>query len=94
MKKRDIGAELIEAVSAIKGGKGKRYVVGLPSNVKTVREKLHLSQMGLASLLGVSIRTLQAWEQGQRNPSGAALALLTIASAKPKMVRDVLRPIG
>lgn len=49
-----------------------------------------LSQMQFAKLIGVSIRTLQEWEQGRRKPSGAAQALLKIASAHPDVIQEVL----
>jgi len=42
----------------------------LPSDVKKIREHLHLSQSAFAALMGVSIKTLQEWEQGRRKPSG------------------------
>lgn len=48
-----------------------------------IRKRLNLSQHGFALRLGVSVRTLQAWEQGQRAPSGPALALLRIAEQEP-----------
>jgi putative transcriptional regulator len=92
--KRNIGREILESVREIKSGKGKRYAVCHPEEVNDVRQRLQLSQHGFASMLGVSIRTLQAWEQGRRRPSGAALALLTIASKRPDVVMQVLKPAG
>ena len=68
MSKRDLGKELIEGIQAIKRGKGKRYTVDVPSDVKEIRERLGLSQSAFAALLGVSVRTLQDWEQGRRHP--------------------------
>lgn len=49
-----------------------------------------MSQMDFATLLGVSARTLQDGEQGRRQPSGAANALLMVAAASPKVVRNAL----
>ena len=92
-KKRNIGQELLDAVRDIKAGEGKRYRVYAPGDIKNVREKLALSQAGFADVLHVSTRTLQAWEQGTRRPSGAALALLTIAAARPDVIRQVLKPV-
>ncbi len=91
-KKRDIGAEILQSVRDIKAGKGKRFTLSAPADVNDVREKLQLSQSGFANMLGVSVRTLQAWEQGLRRPSGAAVALLTIASARPDVVKQILHP--
>ena len=82
--KRDIGQELLDGIAAIKKGKGKCKTVYLPSNVKSIREKLDLSQSAFAGLLGVSVRTLQEWEQGRRNPKGPAQALLRVADRHPE----------
>jgi len=41
-------------------------------------------------MIGVSVRTLQNWEQGRRTPEGPAKALLRIASRNPQAVLDAL----
>jgi len=74
--KRDIGREILQGLREIKRGQHGR-VVNLP-NVASIREKTGLSQERFATLLGVSVRTLQDWEQ-RRAPSGAARTLLLIA---------------
>jgi putative transcriptional regulator len=84
VKKRDIGQEILEGVKAIKAGKGRRFKVELPSDVKKTREHLHLSQSSFAAFMGVSVKTLQEWEQGRRKPSGPASALLRIVSKHPE----------
>jgi len=84
MKKRDVGSEILEGIKAIKRGTGKRFKVEVPADVKKTRERLHLSQSAFAALMGVSIRTLQDWEQGRRKPSGPASALLLIANRHPE----------
>ena len=84
MKKRDIGQEILEGVRAIKKGKGRRFKVEMPSDVKKTREHLHLSQSAFADLIGVSVKTIQEWEQGRRKPSGPASALLRIANRHPE----------
>ena len=61
-----------------------------PVVVKNIRKKLHVSQSEFAYLIGVSINTLQNWEQGRRKPDGPALALLKIAEANPETVMDAL----
>jgi putative transcriptional regulator len=50
-----------------------------------------LSQAQFAQLLGVSVRTLQGWEQGRKQPSGAARTLITLAQRNPKALRDLAR---
>ena len=82
--KRDIGQELLDGIAAIREGKGKRKTVQLPPNVKSIREKIGLSQSAFAGLLGVSVRTLQEWEQGRRKPKGPAQALLRVADRHPE----------
>lgn len=80
--KRNIGREILEVLREIKRGKRGR-VVNLPS-VTSIREKTGLLQERFATLLGVSVRTLQDWEQGRRALSGAARTLLLIAERNPK----------
>jgi putative transcriptional regulator len=57
--------------------------------VYSIRERTGLSQAAFARLLGVSVRTLQEWEQGRRVPSGAARTLLLIAHKNPQVLRDI-----
>ena len=88
MAKRDIGQEIlagIREVKAYKAGKMSLRVHSLkePSPPKVIRARLKLSQSAFAGLMGVSLRTVQDWEQGRRKPSGPAVALLRIAEQKP-----------
>ena len=90
MKNRDIGTEILEGLQEIneyKKGKLKLRVAELsePSEPRVIRAKLKLSQSAFAGLLGVSMRTLQDWEQGRRNPQGPAVALLRIAEQYPEV---------
>lgn len=85
--KRDIGSEILDGIRELKAGKSGR-VVNLPA-VAEVREKTGLSQSRFATLLGVSVRTLQDWEQGRRAPSGAARTLLLVADKNPKALLEV-----
>ncbi|MBQ4853929.1 helix-turn-helix domain-containing protein [Rhodanobacter sp. B2A1Ga4] len=87
--RRDIGLEVLQAVREIKAGGGRRFTVQV-TEATEARLKLGLSQADFAAMLGVSARTLQDWEQGRREPSGAAKALLKVAVAAPKTVRKVL----
>lgn len=82
--KRDIGQEILEGIAAIKSGKGTHKTMQMPSDVKSIREKIGLSQSSFAGLLGVSVRTLQEWEQGRRQPKGPAQALLRVADRHPE----------
>lgn len=67
-----------------------RPVTLRPSEIHMIRTKFHLSQREFASLFGVSVRTLQQWEQGRRVPRGAASMLLRIISKHPDAVMDVM----
>jgi putative transcriptional regulator len=94
-EKRDLGAELLESVQEMKAGKvGRVSVVTCDgrvadSPVAKARVMSRLSQSQFASLMGVSIRTLQEWEQGRRQPSGAAKTLLRVASTHPEVLREL-----
>jgi putative transcriptional regulator len=85
--KRDVGAEILEGIREIRRGEHGR-VVNLPS-IAAIREGTGLSQSRFAELLGVSVRTLQEWEQGRRAPTGAARTLLMIAHRNPRALLDV-----
>lgn len=82
---RDLAAELLQAVKEMKAGQ----VEVVTSPVIEARRKTGLSQSQFAALMGVSVRTLQGWEQGRKQPSGAARTLLAIASTNPKAVLAV-----
>ncbi len=55
-------------------------------DVKSIREKLHLTRQAFADRFGFSIRTLEKWEQGVRQPDGAARAYLVVIEKNPKAV--------
>ena len=57
------------------------------SGVKTIRERTKLSQGDFASFIGVSVKTLQNWEQNRRRPTGPAAALLRIICEQPRLAR-------
>ena len=69
----------------------RQFVIPVP-DVKQIRERYALSQSEFAALLGVSIKTLQNWEQGRRTPHGAARVLLQVAAKHPQAVWDVVEP--
>ena len=85
--KRDIGMEILEGLRQLKRGEVGR-VINVPP-VASIRERTGLSQTKFASLLGVSVRTLQEWEQGRRAPSGAARTLLMVAAKNPRALLEV-----
>ena len=85
-RKRNLGAEILEGIRQIKAGKTGR-VWTVPS-VSGIRERIGLSQSQFAKLMGVSVRTLQDWEQGRRAPSGPARTLLIVADRNPRALLD------
>jgi len=85
--RRNIGLEILDGLREIKRGEYGR-VTTVPS-VSSIREKTGLSQAKFAQLLGVSVRTVQEWEQGRRAPSGAARTLLLIAQKNPRVLLEV-----
>ena len=94
MSKRDIGQEILDGIREIKDYKaGKKalhtHTITESAPPQVIRAKLKLSQAAFASLMGVSLRTVQDWEQGRRKPSGPALALLRIADQKPEVFLDL-----
>lgn len=89
--KRDIWQEALEGLRDIKAGRTTRKYTVDSFPIIRVREKSGLSQSEFAKLLGVSVRTLQDWEQGRRAPSGAAKSLLLIAAKKPGVLREVFK---
>jgi len=69
----------------VKGNKKAARSFDYPEpQVKVIREKIGLSQSRFASLIGVSKRTLENWEQGRRHPTGRAKARLRILDVDPE----------
>jgi len=94
MSKRDIGQEILDGIREVKsykagGIKLQTRTLTEPSEPKAIRAKLNLSQSAFAGLMGVSLRTVQDWEQGRRKPSGPAEALLRIAEQKPEVFMEL-----
>jgi len=82
-------ADLLQSVREMKAGKSARETRVVVSPFIEARNKAGLSQSAFASLLGVSVRTLQDWEQGRREPTGAAKTLLRVAVQHPEVLRDL-----
>jgi len=90
MTKRNIGQEILEGIQDIKAHKAgektlRTHTLKEPAPPQVIRARLKLSQSAFAGLMGVSLRTVQDWEQGRRKPSGPAAALLRIAEQKPEV---------
>ena len=82
----------IRQAGQIKRGKAKpsRVTAFNSADVRAIRERLGKSQSEFALMIGVSVATLQNWEQGRRRPDGPAQALLKIASVNPEAVAHAL----
>lgn len=83
---RDLAAELLTAAKEIKSGNGN---VIPTSEIVAARVNLNMSQAQFSALLGVSVRTLQKWEQNERQPSAAAQKLITIALKRPDVLIEL-----
>jgi len=88
--------KLLEGVrelgSALRGEKGVVARVDhiAPDSVVAIRAKLGLSQSEFARVFGISLDTLQNWEQGRRKPSGAARVLLKVAERHPEAILEAV----
>ena len=94
MTERDIGQEILEGIRDIKAHKAgqktlRTHTLKTPAPPQVIRARLKLSQAAFAGLMGVSLRTVQDWEQGRRKPSGPAVALLRIAEQKPEVFAEL-----
>lgn len=81
----EVGEKLLQSVQQMNAKLG-RVVY---SRVIAARQASGMSQAAFARLMGVSVRTLQDWEQGRRKPSGAAQTLLQLAESKPQILREL-----
>ncbi len=86
---RDVWQETLDSVRSIKAGKVGHVETVQLLPVVEARQKAGLSQSRFAELLGISVRTLQDWEQGRRKPSRAAMSLIQIAKQRPDVLREV-----
>jgi len=88
-QKIDIGAELLASVREMKAGVRARSHKPNISDIAHARLVSGLTQSAFAALLGVSVRTLQDWEQGRREPSGAAKTLIKVAERHPEILQEL-----
>ena len=82
-------AELLQSVREYKAGKFARKTEVTPTDAMQARARMALSQSQFAQLLGVSVRTLQEWEQGRKKPTGAAQTLLRVAVQTPEVLLNL-----
>ena len=91
MPKRDIGAEIITGLREFREQPADLKRTRLsPLDVRAIRQTFRMSQTQFAAFLCISVRTLQKWEQGQRQPDGAAHTLLRIMKKEPEAVMRAL----
>lgn len=94
MRKQDFDnlVESVRQAGRIRRGEAKpsRVTEFAPVDVKAIRRRLGKSQAEFARLIGVSVATLQNWEQGRRQPEGPARALLRVAAVNPEVVAAAL----
>ena len=88
MSGTELGKKLLKSVKEMKAGKAARSTQIAANEVAAARQKTGLSQSHFAQALQISPRTLQEWEQGRREPSGAAKALIQIAFRHPEVIRE------
>jgi putative transcriptional regulator len=83
-----------EAGAILRGEKKpSRRTMVHPAGVKGIRERTRLSQSDFAQLIGVSVKTLQNWEQERRRPTGPAAALLSIIAHDPALAVKAIHRI-
>lgn len=81
--------DLKQSVREMKTGKAAKSTLVALSPIAEARLKSGLTQTQFAALMGVSPRTVQDWEQGRREPSGAAKTLLKVAVRHPEVLREL-----
>ena len=85
-----LGLKPLQSVRETKASRAARVTNVEPNEVVQARQSTGLSQAEFAEALSISKRTLQEWEQGRRQPSGAAQTLIRIAKRHPEVVREAL----
>lgn len=85
----ELGEQLLQSVREMKAGVRGRVHTPEVSSVVEARLISGLSQASFSALMGVSVRTLQDWEQGRREPSGAAKTLLKVARLHPEVLQEL-----
>ncbi len=81
--------DLLQSVRQMRSGKAARTTRVKIPDAAQARARVGMSQQQFAALLGVSARTLQDWEQGRREPTGAAKTLLRVAVSHPEVLVEL-----
>ena len=90
---QELLASVREGGAILRGEKKPARALEVPEpDVAELRGRLGLSQSKFAALIGISVRTLQEWEQGRRHPRGPARVLLRIARVNPKAIVEAVHP--
>lgn len=90
-KKSNLANKLLSGIKALTKGKGNSIIFPSHSNIKTFRANLNLSQAQFAKTIGISVKTLQDWEQARRSPQGPARALLKIIAKYPEILAKLAK---
>ncbi|MDQ7784877.1 MAG: helix-turn-helix domain-containing protein [Desulfomonilaceae bacterium] len=83
-----------EYLKGLRSPSGVRKVTVRVPDIKNIREKLNVSQAEFARMIGISVRTLQNWEQNRRVPDKPSRILLELAATYPKQVQKVARKVA
>ena len=87
----ELTASVGEGLEILRGRRRARRTFATDEvDVAAIRESYSLSQAKFAALLGISVKTLQNWEQGRREPHGPARVLLRVAARHPNVILDVV----
>ncbi len=86
--------DLLASVRQMKTGKAACMTTVDIFPAVEARNAVGLSQARFAALMGVSVRTLQEWEQGRRSPTGAAKTLLRVAKNHPEVLLEMVETAG
>lgn len=92
MKEHDLIVAMREVLDHVQGKitlESREVEVSRPE-VREIRQQYALTQEDFARLFGISVRTLQKWEQGSRHPHGPAKILLNVIAKNPQAVWDVI----
>src|ERR1017187_2473691 len=84
----------LDEVQAFLAGEGKGFKVHVPDevDVKSIRNKLNMTQSRFSDTFGFSLDAIKHWEGGRRTPEAPARTLLTVIDKNPAAVITALHP--